>query len=28
MVLNLGHFIKYIRNALKVLECDAGEEWR
>jgi len=28
MVLKLGHVIKYIRNALKVLKCDAGEEWR
>lgn len=27
MVLKLGHFIKYIRNALKVLKCIAGEEW-
>jgi len=28
MVLKLGHFRKeQIRNAWKVLKCDAGEEW-
>jgi hypothetical protein len=28
MVLKFGHFINYIRHTLKVLKCNAGEEWR
>jgi len=28
VVLNLGHFVKQIRNTLKVLNYVAGEGWR
>jgi hypothetical protein len=28
MVLELGHFGKYVRNTFGVLKCGAGEEWR
>jgi len=28
MVLQLGHFGKYIKNKWKILKCGAGKGWR